>query len=203
METNMLVPMVVERTSQGERAFDIFSRLLNERIVFLNGPVDDASANLVIAQILHLESQDSERDINFYINSPGGSVIAGLSILDVMEFVKPDIATFVMGQAASMGSLIASSGKKGKRFMLPRSRHLIHQPLGGASGQASDMEIQVNEILRMKKQLTDIYVQNTGQTFEQLTRDMDRDNIMDAETSIKYGLADHIIKNRNQEMANQ
>ncbi len=193
---NMLVPMVIERTSQGERAFDIFSRLLNERIVFLNGPVDDQSANLVIAQILHLESQDSEQDINFYINSPGGSVISGLSILDVMEFVKPDIATYVLGQAASMGSLIASSGTKGKRYMLPRSRHLIHQPLGGASGQASDMEIQVKEILRMKKELTEIYVQNTGQSFEQLTKDMDRDNIMDAITSVNYGLADKIITNR-------
>lgn len=188
--------MVIERTSQGERAFDIFSRLLNERIVFLNGPVDDQSANLVIAQILHLESQDSEQDINFYINSPGGSVISGLSILDVMEFVKPNIATYVLGQAASMGSLIASSGTKGKRYMLPRSRHLIHQPLGGASGQASDMEIQVNEILRMKKELTEIYVQNTGQSFEQLTKDMDRDNIMDAITSVNYGLADKIVSSR-------
>lgn len=192
----MLVPMVIEKTGQGERAFDIYSRLLNERIIFLNGPVDDQSANLVIAQILHLESQDSERDINFYINSPGGSVIAGLGILDVMDFVKPDIATYVIGQAASMGSLIASSGTKGKRFMLPRSRHLIHQPLGGASGQASDMEIQVNEILRMKKELTEIYVKNTGQTFEQLTKDMDRDNIMDAKTSVNYKLADQIIVNR-------
>jgi len=199
----MLVPMVIEKTGQGERAFDIYSRLLNERIVFLNGPVDDQSANLVIAQMLHLESQDSERDINFYINSPGGSVIDGLGILDVMEFIKPDVATYVIGQAASMGSLLASSGTKGKRFMLPRSRHLIHQPLGGARGQASDMEIQVKEILRMKKDLTEIYVQNTGQTFEQLTKDMDRDNIMDAKTSVHYGLADTIISNRNYPNANQ
>lgn len=191
-----LVPMVVERTSQGERAFDIYSRLLNERIIFLNGQVDENSANLVIAQILHLESQDSDKDINLYINSPGGSVTDGLAILDVMDFVKPDIATYVVGQAASMGSLLASSGTKGKRYMLPRSRHLIHQPLGGARGQASDMEIQVNEILRLKKDLTDIYVKNTGQTFEKLTKDMDRDNIMTAEQSIEYGLADLIITQR-------
>jgi ATP-dependent Clp protease protease subunit len=188
--------MVVEKTGTGERAFDIFSRLLNERIVFLNGPVDDHSANLIVAQFLHLESQDSEKDINFYINSPGGSVISGLSILDVMNFIKPDIATYVVGQAASMGSLLASSGTKGKRFMLTRSRHLIHQPLGGASGQASDMEIQVKEILRMKKELTEIYVQNTGQTYETLTKDMDRDNIMTAEEAVKYGLADKIITKR-------
>jgi ATP-dependent Clp protease protease subunit len=193
----MLVPMVVEKTSQGERAFDIYSRLLNERIVFLNGPVNDHSANLVIAQILHLESMDSNKDINLYINSPGGSVVAGLGILDVMDFVKPDIATYVIGQAASMGSLLASSGKKGKRFMLPHSRHLIHQPLGGASGQASDMEIQVNEILRMKKDLTNIYVKNTGKSFSQLTKDMDRDNIMDAQASIDYGLADKVIEKRS------
>jgi ATP-dependent Clp protease protease subunit len=193
----MLVPMVVEKTSQGERAFDIYSRLLNERIVFLNGPVNDHSANLVIAQILHLESMDSNKDINLYINSPGGSVVSGLGILDVMDFVKPDIATYVIGQAASMGSLLASSGKKGKRFMLPHSRHLIHQPLGGASGQASDMEIQVNEILRMKKDLTNIYVKNTGKSFSQLTKDMDRDNIMDAQASINYGLADKVIEKRS------
>lgn len=193
----MLVPIVVEKSQQGERAYDIYSRLLSERIVFLNGPVDDHSANLVIAQILHLESVDADKDINLYINSPGGSVIAGLGILDVMDFVKSDIATYVIGQAASMGSLLASSGKKGKRFMLPRSRHLIHQPLGGASGQASDMEIQVNEILRMKKDLTNIYVKNTGKSFDQLTRDMDRDNIMDAETSVSYGLADQIIQKRS------
>lgn len=193
----MLVPMVVERTSQGERAFDIYSRLLNDRIVFLNGPVDDISANLIVAQILHLESQDSDKDINLYVNSPGGSVIAGLSILDVMNFVKPDIATYVVGQAASMGSLLASSGTKGKRFMLPHSRHLIHQPLGGASGQASDMEIQVKEILRMKRELTEIYVKHTGHSFEKLEKDMDRDNIMTAEQSVAYGLADKIVTNRN------
>jgi ATP-dependent Clp protease, protease subunit len=192
-----LVPIVVERTSQGERAFDIFSRLLSERIVFLNGPVDEHSANLIVAQILHLESVDSEKDINFYINSPGGSVIDGLSILDVMDFVKPDIATYVMGQAASMGSILASSGTRGKRFMLPRSRHLIHQPLGGARGQASDMEIQVNEILRMKKELTEIYVKNTGQTYERLVKDMDRDTIMTATQAVEYGLADKIIESRN------
>lgn len=191
-----LIPMVVERTSQGERAFDIYSRLLNDRIVFLNGPVDDNSANLIVAQILHLESQDSDKDINLYINSPGGSVIAGLSIVDVMNFVKPNIATYVVGQAASMGSILASSGTKGKRFMLPHSRHLIHQPLGGASGQASDMEIQVKEILRMKKELTEIYVKTTGKTYSELEKAMDRDNIMTAEQSVAYGLADKIVDSR-------
>jgi ATP-dependent Clp protease protease subunit len=192
----MLVPIVIDHSHNGERAYDIFSRLLSDRIIFLYGPIEDYTANLVIAQILHLESTDPEKDINIYINSPGGVVTDGLGILDVMEFVKPDISTYVIGQAASMASLIASSGTVGKRYMLPRARHLIHQPLGGASGQASDLEIQVNEILRMKKELTEIYVQNTGKSFEQLTKDMDRDNIMNAEESVKYGLADKIISNR-------
>ena len=151
---NMLVPMVVEKTGQGERAFDIYSRLLNERIVFLNGPVDDHSANLIVAQLLHLESVDSEKDINFYINSPGGSVTSGLSIYDVMQFVKPDVATYVMGQAASMGSLLASAGAKGKRFILPNARHMIHQPSGGARGMQSDIEISYKEITYLKKRLT-------------------------------------------------
>lgn len=194
----MLVPMVIERTSQGERAFDIYSRLLNERIVFLNGPVDDMSANLVVAQMLHLESMDSEKDINFYINSPGGVVTAGMSIYDVMQFVKPDVATYVIGQACSMGSLLAQAGTPGKRFMLPHARHMIHQPSGGASGQATDMEIQVKEILKMKRELTNIYVihNSKSKTFEQLSKDMERDYFMDAEESLEYGLIDQIVKAR-------
>ena len=192
----MLVPMVIEKTSTGERAFDIFSRLLNERIVFLNGGVDDHSANLIVAQFLHLESQDSEKDIHFYINSPGGVVTAGMSIYDTMQFVKCDIATIVMGQAASMGSLLAAAGAPGKRSILPNARHMIHQPLGGASGQATDVEIQARELLRWKQVLTDIYVKHTGQTFEQLKSDMERDNFMTAESAVAYGLADRVVTAR-------
>jgi ATP-dependent Clp protease protease subunit len=198
MITNNLVPMVIEKTSQGERAFDIFSRLLNERIVFLNGPVDDWSANLVVAQILHLESQDSDKDIHFYINSPGGVVTAGMSIYDVMQFVKPDVATYVMGQACSMGSLLAQSGAKGKRFMLPNARHMIHQPSGGAGGQATDMEIQVKEILKMKKSLTEIYVKHNsvGKTYDEFHAAMERDNFMSAEEALAFGLIDQIVEKR-------
>jgi ATP-dependent Clp protease protease subunit len=192
-----LVPIVVEKTANGERSYDIYSRLLRDRIVMLDTDVNEHTASLIVAQMLFLESEDPDRDILFYINSPGGSVISGLSILDTMQFIKCDVSTIVMGQAASMGSLLASSGTKGKRLILPRARHLIHQPLGGAQGQASDMEIQVNEILRMKKQLTEIYVGTTGKSYEQLERDMDRDNIMTAEESIAYGLADRIITRRD------
>ena len=192
-----LVPIVVEQTAKGERSYDIYSRLLRDRIVMLDTDVNEHSASLIVAQMLFLESEDPDKDILFYINSPGGSVISGLSILDTMQFIKCDVSTIVMGQAASMGSLLASSGAKGKRLILPRARHLIHQPLGGAQGQASDMEIQVNEILRMKKQLTEIYVATTGKSYEQLERDMDRDNIMTAEESIAYGLADKIITRRD------
>ena len=191
-----LVPIVVEKTANGERSYDIYSRLLRDRIVMLDTDVNEHSASLIVAQMLFLESEDPDRDILFYINSPGGSVISGLSILDTMQFIKCDVSTIVMGQAASMGSLLASSGTKGKRLILPRARHLIHQPLGGAQGQASDMEIQVNEILRMKKQLTEIYVTNTGKSYEELERDMDRDNILTAEESVAYGLADKIVTNR-------
>ena len=191
-----LVPIVVEQTSKGERSYDIYSRLLRERIVMLDTDVNEHTASLIVAQMLFLESEDPDKDILFYINSPGGSVISGLSILDTMQFIKCDVSTVVMGQAASMGSLLASSGTKGKRLILPRARHLIHQPLGGAQGQASDMEIQVNEILRMKKQLIEIYVATTGKSYEQLERDMDRDNIMTAEESIVYGLADKIVSKR-------
>ena len=191
-----LIPMVVEQTAKGERSYDIYSRLLKDRIVMLDSDVSEHSASLIVAQLLFLESEDPDKDILFYINSPGGSVISGLSILDTMQFIKCDVSTVVMGQAASMGSLLASSGTKGKRLILPRARHLIHQPLGGAQGQASDMEIQVNEILRMKKQLIEIYVATTGKSYEQLERDMDRDNIMTAEESIVYGLADKIVSKR-------
>jgi ATP-dependent Clp protease protease subunit len=193
-----LVPMVVEKTGQGERAFDIFSRLLNERIVFLNGPVDDHSANLVIAQMLHLESADSEKDINFYINSPGGVITAGMGIYDVMQFVKPDVATYIMGQACSMGSFLAQAGTPGKRFMLPNSRHMIHQPSGGARGMASDIEISYNEIMFWKKRLTELYVKHNtaGKTFEDFERDMDRDTFMSAEAALAYGLCDKIVANR-------
>lgn len=191
-----LVPIVVEQTSKGERSYDIYSRLLRDRIVMLTEDVNEHTASVVVAQLLFLESEDDNRDIYFYINSPGGSVTAGLSILDTMNFIRPDVSTIVMGQACSMGSLLASSGAKGKRFMLPHSRHLIHQPLGGASGQASDIEIQAKEILRMKRQLTEIYVRNTGKPYEVLERDMDRDNIMTPEESVEYGLADKIISAR-------
>ena len=190
----MLVPIVVEKTSSGERSYDIFSRLLKDRIVLLNDDVNNHTAGLIVAQMLFLESEDRTQDILFYINSPGGAVTDGLAILDTMSCIKCDVSTIVMGQACSMGSLLASAGTRGKRLMLPNSRHLIHQPLGGAKGQASDIEIQAREIVRMKRQLTDIYVRNTGQTYETLERDMDRDNIMDAEQSIVYGLADKIIQ---------
>jgi ATP-dependent Clp protease protease subunit len=194
----MLVPMVIEKTGQGERAFDIYSRLLNERIVFLNGPVDDVSANLVVAQILHLESQDSEKDINFYINSPGGVITAGMAIYDVMQFVKPDVSTYVMGQACSMGSFLAQAGTPGKRYMLPNSRHMIHQPSGGARGMASDIEISYKEIMFWKTRLTMLYVKHNsaGKTYNDFERDMDRDTFMSAEESLKYGLCDHIVQHR-------
>jgi len=195
----MLVPMVVEKTGQGERAFDIFSRLLNERIVFLNGGVDDHSSNLVVAQMLHLESADSEKDIHFYINSPGGVITSGMAIYDVMQFVKPDVCTYVMGQACSMGSFLAQAGTKGKRYILPHARHMIHQPSGGASGMQSDIEIQYKEITQMKKMLTDLYVQHNtaGKTYADFERDMDRDTFMSAEEALAYGLVDKIINKRN------
>jgi ATP-dependent Clp protease protease subunit len=190
--------MVIEKTSQGERAFDIYSRLLNERIVFLNGPVDDHSSNLIVAQILHLESQDSERDINFYINSPGGVITAGMAIYDVMQFVKPNIATYVMGQACSMGSFLAQAGTPGKRYMLPNSRHMIHQPSGGARGMASDIEISYKEIMHWKQRLTELYVKHNsaGKTYANFEKDMDRDTFMSAEESLAYGLCDRIVENR-------
>ena len=194
----MLVPMVVEKTGQGERAFDIFSRLLNERIVFLNGGVDDISSNLIVAQILHLESQDSEKDIHFYINSPGGVITSGMAIYDVMQFVKPDICTYVMGQACSMGSFLAQAGSPGKRYMLPHARHMIHQPSGGARGMQSDIAIQYQEITKMKDMLTKLYVKHNtvGKTYEEFEKDMDRDTFMSAEEALSYGLCDKIVDKR-------
>jgi ATP-dependent Clp protease protease subunit len=194
-----LVPMVIESTSKGERAFDIYSRLLKERIVMLNGPVEDHMANLIVAQLLFLESENPDKDINLFINSPGGVVTAGMSIYDTMQFIKPDVSTYVMGQACSMGSLLAQAGAAGKRYMLPNARHMIHQPSGGARGQATDMQIQVEEILKMKKSLTEIYVKHNskGKTFEQLSADMERDKFMSAEEALDYGLIDKIIEKRS------
>ena len=193
-----LIPFVIEKTGQGERSFDIFSRLLNERIVFINGPIHTEMSHVIIGQILHLESADSEKDIHIYVNSPGGEVTAGMAIYDVMQFVKPDICTYVIGQACSMGSLLAQAGAPGKRFVLPRSRTMIHQPSGGAGGQATDMEIQVKEILKTKKTLTEIYVEHNskGKTYKELQRDMERDYFLSAEEAVEYGLADQIVAKR-------
>lgn len=193
-----LVPIVVEKTANGERSYDIYSRLLRDRIVMLDTDVNEHSASLVVAQMLFLESEDPDRDILFYINSPGGVVTAGMAIYDTMQFIKPDVSTVVMGQACSMGSLLAQAGAAGKRLILPNARHMIHQPSGGARGQATDMLIQVEEILAMKRNLTEIYVKHNsaGQTFEQLTTDMERDNFMSAEQAVAYGLADKIVTKR-------
>jgi ATP-dependent Clp protease protease subunit len=198
MMQNNLVPMVVEKTGQGERAFDIFSRLLNERIVFLNGGVDDVSSNLIVAQILHLESADSEKDIHFYINSPGGVITAGMAIYDVMQFVKPDVCTYVLGQACSMGSFLAQAGTPGKRYMLPHARHMIHQPSGGARGMQSDIAIQYQEITKMKDMLTKLYVEHNtaGKSYADFEKDMDRDTFMSAEEALAYGLCDKIVSRR-------
>jgi len=192
-----LVPIVIEQTAKGERSYDIYSRLLRDRVILLEGEVHDQMANLIVAQLLFLESE-GEKDISMYINSPGGSVTAGMAIYDCMQFIKPDIHTIVMGQACSMGSLLAQAGSKDKRFMLPNARHMIHQPSGGARGQATDMQIQVNEILEMKKNLTGIYVKHNsaGKSFEQLTQDMERDNFMSAQQALDYGLIDKIIDKR-------
>ena len=192
-----LVPMVIEQESRGERSYDIYSRLLKDRIVMLDTAVTEQSASLIVAQLLFLESQGNE-DINFFINSPGGVVTAGMAIYDTMQFIKPDVSTIVMGQACSMGSLLASSGAKGKRKMLPNARHMIHQPSGGARGQATDMQIQVEEILKMKKSLTEIYVKHNskGKTYEQFLADMERDKFMSAQEALEYGLIDEIVEKR-------
>ena len=194
-----LIPMVIEQTSKGERSYDIFSRLLRDRIVILDTGVDNHSAGLIVAQMLFLEAEDPERDIIFYINSPGGVVTAGMSIYDTMQYIRPDISTIVMGQACSMGSLLAQAGAAGKRFILPNARHMIHQPSGGASGQATDIQIQAQEILKMKQYLTEIYVSHNtgGKTFDQLSADMERDFFMSAAEAVAYGLADKVITRRD------
>lgn len=193
-----LVPVVLEQTSRGERSYDIYSRLLRDRVILLEGEVHDQMANLIVAQLLFLESENPDKDINLYINSPGGSVTAGMAIYDTMQFIKPDVSTIVMGQACSMGSLLAQAGAKDKRYILPNARHMIHQPSGGARGQATDMEIQVKEILALKKSLTEIYVKHNsvGKTYEDLAKDMERDFFMSADEAVQYGLADKVITSR-------
>ena len=191
-----IIPYVVERDPRGERTYDIYSLLLKERIVFLGTGINDQVANAIIAQLLFLDREDPERDINLYINSPGGLVTAGMAIYDTMQYISTDIQTIVMGQACSMGSLLASAGTKGKRFMLPHARHMIHQPLGGASGQATDVEIRANELLRWKKQLTEIYEKTTGQPLDKLKDDMERDKFMTPDEAVAYGLADRIVTTR-------
>ena len=194
--SNALVPMVVEQTSRGERAYDIYSRLLKERVIFLVGQVEDHMANLIVAQMLFLESENPEKDIHLYINSPGGSVTAGMAIYDTMRFIKPDVSTMCLGQAASMGSFLLAAGAKGKRFALPNSRVMIHQPLGGFQGQASDFEIHAREILFIKDKLNRALAENTGQPIEVIEQDTDRDNFMSAERAKEYGLIDQVLQSR-------
>jgi ATP-dependent Clp protease protease subunit len=192
-----MVPMVIEQSGRGERAYDIYSRLLRERIVFLVGPVNDHTANLVVAQLLFLESENPDKDISFYINSPGGSVSAGMSIFDTMQFIKPDVSTLCVGLAASMGAFLLAAGAKGKRFALPNSKVMIHQPLGGAQGQATDIEIHAREILKTREQLNRILAERTGQTFEKIERDTERDFFMSADESKAYGLIDQVLLHRS------
>jgi ATP-dependent Clp protease protease subunit len=198
LDTDMLglVPMVVEQSGRGERAYDIYSRLLKERVIFLVGPVNDMSANLIVAQMLFLESENPDKDISLYINSPGGSVSAGMAIFDTMQFIKPDVSTLCTGLAASMGAFLLAAGTKGKRFSLPNSRIMIHQPLGGAQGQASDIEIQAREILYLRERLNAILAEKTGRSVEQISKDTDRDNFMSAESAAEYGLIDKVLTNR-------
>ena len=194
---NTLIPMVIEQTPRGERSFDIYSRLLKERVIFLTGPIDDHISNLVVAQLLFLESENPEKDISIYINSPGGSISAGLAIYDTMQFISSSVSTMCIGQAASMGALLLAGGDKGKRFALPNSRVMIHQPLGGFQGQASDFEIHAKEILYMKKIVNEILAKHTGQTVKKIEKDTDRDNFLNAEEAVKYGLVDKIIDKRD------
>ncbi|MCP4045820.1 MAG: ATP-dependent Clp endopeptidase proteolytic subunit ClpP [Gammaproteobacteria bacterium] len=191
-----LVPMVVEQSSRGERAYDIYSRLLKERVIFLVGPVDDHTANVIVAQMLYLESENPDKDINLYINSPGGSVSAGLAIYDTMQFIKPDVSTMCVGQAASMGAMLLAAGANGKRFCLPHSRVMIHQPLGGYQGQATDIEIHTREILKIRSQLNDLLALHTGQSVENIARDTERDNFMSPAEAKEYGLIDELINSR-------
>ncbi len=193
-----LVPMVIETSGRGERAYDIYSRLLKERVIFLVGPVTETTANLIVAQFLFLESENSEKDIHFYINSPGGSVSAGMAIYDTMQYIKPDVSTLCIGQAASMGALLLTAGAKDKRFCLPNSRVMIHQPLGGFQGQASDIEIHAKEILYLKARLNEIMAKHTGKTVAALEKDTDRDNFLSAEASVKYGLIDAVLNSRSE-----
>ena len=191
-----LVPMVIEQTSRGERSFDIYSRLLKERVIFIVGAIEDHMANLIVAQLLFLESENPDKDVHLYINSPGGSVTAGLSIYDTMRFIKPDVSTMCIGQAASMGAFLLSGGSKGKRYILPNARTMIHQPSGGAQGQATDIEIQAKEILFLRERLNSLLADHTGQTMEVIERDTERDRFMSAEQSVEYGLVDEVIASR-------
>jgi ATP-dependent Clp protease protease subunit len=193
-----LIPMVIEQSGRGERAYDIYSRLLKERVVFLVGPVTEVTANLIVAQLLFLESENPDKDIFFYINSPGGSVSAGLAIYDTMQFIKPDVSTLCVGQAASMGALLLAAGDKDKRFVLPNSRVMIHQPMGGFSGQASDVEIHAREILYLRQRLNEILAKHTAQPVDKIARDTDRDNFLSAEEAVKYGIVDKVLTSREQ-----
>jgi ATP-dependent Clp protease protease subunit len=192
-----LVPMVIEQTSRGERSFDIYSRLLKERVIFLTGQVEDHMANLIVAQMLFLEAENPEKDIYLYINSPGGVITAGMSIYDTMQFIKPDVSTICMGQAASMGAFLLTAGAKGKRFCLPNSRVMIHQPLGGYQGQATDIEIHAREILKVKARMNELMAQHTGQPLEQIERDTERDRFLSAPEAVEYGLVDSVLTHRN------
>ena len=194
---NQLVPMVVEQTPRGERAFDIYSRLLKERVIFITGPIEDQMANLIVAQLLFLEAENPEKDINIYINSPGGSVTSGMSIYDTMSYIKPDISTLCIGQASSMGAILLTGGSKGKRFALPNSRVMIHQPLGGFQGQATDIEIHAQEILKIRTKLNEILSHHRGQEIDKVSKDTERDNFMSGEEAVKYGLIDKVIDKRD------
>ncbi len=196
VETSTLVPMVVETTGRGERAYDIYSRMLKERVIFIVGSIEDHMANLVVAQLLYLESESADKDIHLYVNSPGGVVNAGLAIYDTIQFVKPDVSTVCVGQAASMGALVLAGGAKGKRYALPHARIMIHQPMGGFQGQASDIDIQAKEILRLRERLNKIMVKHTGKTLKTINRDTDRDKFMESEEALRYGIIDSIIENR-------
>ena len=191
-----LVPIVVEQTARGERSYDIYSRLLKDRVVFIVGPIDDYMANVVVAQLLFLESENPDKDVHLYINSPGGIVTAGMSIYDTMQFIKPDVSTICLGQAASMGSILLAGGTKGKRYVLPHSRVMIHQPLGGFQGQASDIEIHAREILKIRARLNEILAKHTGQSIERIEKDSDRDNFMEAQAAVDYGIVDTVLSKR-------
>ncbi|MCE2570124.1 ATP-dependent Clp endopeptidase proteolytic subunit ClpP [Motilimonas eburnea] len=195
--SNALVPMVIEQTAKGERSFDIYSRLLKERVIFLTGPVEDHMANLVVAQLLFLESENPDKDIFLYINSPGGSISAGMSIYDTMQFIKPDVSTVCMGMAASMGAFLLAGGAAGKRHVLPNAKVMIHQPLGGFQGQASDIEIHAQEIIRIKRKMNELLAEHTGQEYDVIARDTDRDNFMTAQQAVDYGLVDSILQRRD------